>query len=290
VVPTDNLPFYMYWSPSGESIGVLHNGSTGVVFRMVDVDTGSSERLDEDAPFYFTWGPESDRVITHAGVERVDSVEVDGARESLVPTGPEYLAPQWTERGVFHVANGELIVEHEDDGSRVPVADVSGFTNFVANRTGDLIALQSSERGGAIEVALAAVPPIDAGDLVVLDLASSEVFPVTENPAAGFFWSPDGQALAVFVIGDDGLTPLIWSRDEVKEFPSFRPTTTMVRDVLPFFPQYAQSVQFWSPGSTAFAFAGEIDDVSGVWVQEISQSKPTRVSDGVWVAWSGPGG
>lgn len=287
-VPTDNLPYYMYWSPDGATLGVLHNGSSGVVFRMVDVDAGTSEVLDEDAPFYFTWSPAGDRVITHAGAERVESLDVEGRRESLAPTGPQYLAPQWTERGVFHVVNSELIVE--DEGSRVPVAVVSGFTNFVASDTGDRVALQSGGTGGAIEVALAATPAVDAGDLVVIDIAGDDVETVTENQAAGFFWSPDGSSLLVFAIRDDELTPLVWSGGEVTEFPSYRPPATMIRDTLPFFPQYAQSVQFWSPDSTRFAFTGEIDGQSGVWVQDVSGETPTRVSDGVWVAWSGPGG
>jgi TolB protein len=60
----------------------------------------------------------------------------------------------------------------------------------------------------------------------------------------------------------------------------------MLQDTFPFFPQYAQSISFWSPDSSAFAFAGLVDGDDGIWVQHLDEDAPTMVSDGVWVAWS----
>jgi TolB protein len=287
-IPTDNLPFYTSWSPDSSSIGALHNGTTGVVFLMIDVESGSSEALDEDAPFYFTWSPEGDMVVTHAGADRVESLGVDGARESLTPTGPDYLAPQWTDRGVLHVTDGQLVLDQ--DTERTVVAEVAGFTNFVANGAGSLIALQSTEGGGAIEVVLGAAPTVTVPDLVVLDVDSGEVASVSPDRAGGFFWSPDGASLLVFQIGEGEMVPLVWTREGTTDFAGYRPTGTMIRDTFPFFPQYAQSVRFWSPDSTRFAYAGEIDGEAGVWVQSVDAEAPQVVADGVWVAWSGPAG
>lgn len=288
-VPTENLPFFTSWSPDGDTIGVLHNGTSGVVFRMVDVSAGTSEALDEDTPFYFTWSPEGDRVITHAGAERVESLSTDGIREPRDPTAPGYLAPQWTARGVFHIVDDQLIVE-DTSGGRVAVADVSGLTMFVANPTGDMIALQSTgAEPDAVEVALAATPEVPQGDVNVVDVGSGDVATASESPAAGFFWSPDGRSLLVLEASSAGVTPLVWSAEGVVDYPSFRPPASMVQNTFPFFPQYAQSVRFWAPDSQAFTFAGQVGDESGVWVQELEDASPTRVSDGVWVAWSGPG-
>lgn len=286
-VPTDNLPFYTSWSPDGDNLGVLHNGTTGVVFRMVDVAAGTSEPLDEDAPFYFTWSPEGDRVVTHAGAERVESLSTTGDRESRVPTAPEYLAPQWTGRGVFHIVDDQLVVE-DDAGERLAVAAVSGFTMFVANPTGDLVAVQSTGADpDAVEVALAATPDVPSGDVNVVDVGSGDVATASESPAAGFFWSPDGRSLLIFEASSAGVTPVVWSAEGVAEYPSFRPPASIVQNTFPFFPQYAQSVRFWSPDSQQFAFAGQVGDESGIWVQDLAAASPRRVSDGAWVAWSG---
>lgn len=283
-IATDNLAFYTSWSPDGASLGALHNGTTGVVFIMIDVGAASSAVLDEDAPFYFSWSPQSDQVVTHAGTERVEYLGVDGSSEPLAPTGPDYLAPHWTDRGVLHVTDGQLILEDSD--GRTVVAEVTGFSNFVANPAGTLVALQSTAGGGSIEVGLGAATSVSGTDLVVVDVESGDVATVSSDPAAGFFWSPDGASLLVFQIGEGELVPLVWNRDGTTEYTGYQPPATMIRDTLPFFPQYAQSVRFWSPDSSRFAFSGEIEDESGVWVQDLSGDAPTRVSGGSWVAWS----
>jgi TolB protein len=285
-LPTENLPFYTFWSPDGSHLGVLHNGSTGVVFRMVDVASGSNEIRDEDAPFYFTWSPEGDRVVTHAGVDRVESLGVDGSRERLEPTGPHYLAPQWTDRGVFHVAEDRLVVDDGDE--RIPIVEVRGFANFVANPAGDMVAIQTTGTGSGIEVSVRAAASVTSDDLVIIDVDTGELTTVAEGPAAGFFWAPDGETLLVFEIGDSDLTPLVWANGETTEFASHRPPITMIRDTFPFFPQYAQSIGFWSPDSTSFVFAGAVEGAEGIWVQELTSERPVRVSSGVWAAWSGP--
>jgi TolB protein len=61
----------------------------------------------------------------------------------------------------------------------------------------------------------------------------------------------------------------------------------MLQDTFPFFPQYAQSVSFWAPDSSAFAYAGAVGDEPGIWIQDLEGDAPTKVSDGTWVAWSG---
>ena len=60
----------------------------------------------------------------------------------------------------------------------------------------------------------------------------------------------------------------------------------MLQDTFPFFPQYAQSLSFWAPDSSAFAFAGQVEGQGGIWVQDLAEDSPTMVSDGTWVAWS----
>jgi len=286
-ISTGNLPFYMSFSPDGDRLGVLHNGSTGIDFNLLDVDAGTIERVDTGAPFYFSWSPDDDRLVTHVGADRVETIDANGERTSLEPTGPTYLAPQWTPAGVFHVVDDTLVLESED-GTRGTVAGVSGLTMFVTNARGTRIAIQSTGGGGAIEVALSDPPTAASNRVVVVDMETGDVAEVTDELALGFFWSPDGEKLLTLVPSDPGVMPQVWTADgTVTDYPQYVPPATMLQDTFPFFPQYAQSVSFWSPDSSAFAFAGDLQERAGIWVQSLGEEVPEMVSEGRWVAWSG---
>ena len=188
---------------------------------------------------------------------------------------------------MFHVVGDELVVE-EPDGVRTPVASVAGFTMFVVNRQGSRVALQVVGESTPIQVALSDVPAVPTGGVVVVDVESGEVNVASQSPSVGFFWSPDGESLLVMGTDDDLVAPHVWQTSgESTEFTQYRPSGTVARDLLPFFPQYAQSLTFWSPDSTAFAFGGAIEGNQGIWVQRVDETEPTKVADGIWVAWSG---
>lgn len=287
-VATPNLPFYMYWSPDSQNLGVLHNGTTGVEFQMVDVAAGTMMSLDEDTPFYFSWSPDGDRVVTHAGGSRTETIRPDGERRALEPTAANYLAPQWSPSGVFHVAGDRLLLEDED-GMRTPLVAVSGLTMFVANPQGTQVAVQTGSDDPGLSVSTAEVQAPGSGVLVV-DVASGQTETVTTDPSIGFFWSPDGESLLVLSAPAQQVVPLVWEQGGTTTgYPGYRPPATMLADTFPFFPQYAQSVSFWSPDSAAFAFAGSVAGETGIWVQELDRDQPSKVSDGAWVAWSGFG-
>jgi TolB protein len=284
-VSTTNLPFYTFWSPDGENLGVLHNGTSGVEFRMVDVATGTSESLDEDAPFYFSWSPESDRVVTHAGRDRAETITPTGEREALEPTEGGYLSPQWGPNGVFHVADDHLIIEV--DGERRPIVAVTGSTFFVSNPQGTLLALQATGDGSDISASIEDLPTVTTEAVVVVDVETGDAEVVSNGLALGFFWSPDGESLLVLTTSDSGVVPRVWNADgEAMVFDSYFPPRSMLEDTFPFFPQYAQSVSFWAPNSSAFAYAGAVGDEQGIWIQDLDAHTATKVSDGSWVAWS----
>ena len=284
---TPNLPFYTYWSPDSRHLGVLHNGTSGVQFQIVDVSEESTSVLDEDAPFYFSWSPDSDMVVTHAGATRAETLTPDGERVELEPTTANYLAPQWTPEGVFHVVGDRLVVE-DDQGDRRPVAEVSGLTLFVANFEGSRVALQSTgQEGDGLTAATEDFPEVATDTVVVVDVETGATEVAHDSTSVGFFWSRDGRSLLVLAPTEGTLTPKVWSVDATEtEYAPFRPAPSLVQDTLPFFPQYAQSVSFWSPDSSAFAFAGAVEGETGVWVQPLDADDPTRVSEGSWVSWS----
>lgn len=288
LLPVSGLPFYMSWSPDGALLGVLHNGANGLDLEMVDVSAGTSTVIDQGAPLYFSWSPTGDRMVTHIGESRFEILSPTGSKAPKGTTDSSYLAPQWTPNGVFHVADGNLVKEAED-GGRTILAAVEGLALFVANREGSRVALQWSTGQPDLTASLFNVPIPRTDVVVVVDISTEEVSVVGRQPAVGFFWSPDGESLLILeaTTGRDGLTPRVWGVDgETIDYPRYLPAGAVARDLLPFFPQYAQSISFWAPDSSAFAFAGGVDGEQGIWVQELDEPGPELVSEGFWVAWS----
>lgn len=287
-IPMSNNPFYMFWAPDGETVGVLHNGARGLDFEMVDVSSQTSAVVDQGSPFYFSWSPDSERVVIHEGADRLETVGADGERVDLGETDPNYLAPQWLPQGILHVAEDRLVIDGEG-GERTVLAEVSEQTMFVANAQGTRVAVQSLGQGDTRSAALGDVGRVELNVVSVIDIGSGDIEVVDRRPSIGFWWSPDGESLLTLSpTGESGLaTARVWSAgDGLREYATYRPSPIQVRELFPFFPQYAQSMTFWAPDSSGFALSGEIDGEAGIWIQDIEATDPLLVARGVWVAWS----
>jgi hypothetical protein len=287
-VAVDQFPFYAYWSPDGESVGLLHNGDRDVVFEIVDVAGATSAVVDRATPFYFSWDPSGASLVSHAGPDRLVSRDDRGLEQGEAGTDAEYLAPQWLERGVLHLDDGALVVD-EPTGDRAVVAEVPGPVTFVANRQGSRLAVQTLADDTAISVALTETPRVVANNVTVIDLADGRVTVARDAPAVAFFWSPDGESLLILSpnIARTALVASVWTPGGgLVDYATYSPHPAQLRDVFPFFPQYAQSMSYWSSDSSAFALVGAIGDQPGIWVQRTEDSGPQLVSSGSWAAWA----
>ncbi len=286
-IPVSNNPFFMHWSPDGESLGVLHNGNQGLDFELVDVSEGTISVVDRGSPFYFSWSPSGDRVVIHEGAGRFETVDLEGARSPLGETDAGYLVPQWLPQGILHVVDDRLVLV--GDGEPVALAGVGEQTMFVANPQGTRVAVQTL---GAPEqtVSYAQTDSLRPNAVAVIDTATSDIDVIDGRPVVGLWWSPDGESLLLLtpISGGSALMAKVWSEDDgLVEYSRYRPSPIQARDLLPFFPQYAQSMTFWSPDSSGFAIAGEVGGEIGIWVHQLGVAEPRLVSDGFWVAWSG---
>ena len=283
VVETAGLPFYLYFSPHGDRLGVLNNGPGGLEFSVVDMTTETLSVLDGGSPFYFSWSPTGDRLAVHVGVDRFETLDpLNGDRRVIGSTDGGYLAPKWGPNGIFHVNEGNLVAQAIGGVSTV-LAGVGEFTLFVANPQGSHVALQTAGGPPAISVGLAENADVPNDSLVVVNVETGAFDVVSNDPTFGFFWSPDGRSLLAFRPTANGVRAIVWDLDgSTKEFAEFRMSPFLIRDLFPFFPQYAQSLSFWSPDSRAFAYASE----DGVFVQRLDESEAVKLADGFWVAWS----
>jgi dipeptidyl aminopeptidase/acylaminoacyl peptidase len=288
-VPLASFAFYVSWSPDGSRLGLLGNAPGGLRFDVFDA-AGDRVDGDEGQPYYFSWEPEGSRLVAHVGVDRLDVQGGDPGDFALGAPGL-FRAPQWTEDGILYLRGGaqQALVRAGAGGTNEVLAELPGGATFSVSPVGERVAVQSI--GGnqdGLSVRMLQAPILPAQRLVVLDLSNGEWQGVGDAPAVAFWWSPDGTALLVLTVAEDGPPLLewsIWQDGTVSAVTEFRPDPSFARDLLPFFDQYAQSMSLWAPDSSAFAFPGRIDGEEGIWVVP-REGAPTLVAEGTWAAWS----
>jgi len=283
-------PFYMSWSPDGRGIGVLHNGSQGVIdFELVDVEAATTAVVGSGSPFYFSWSPESDQVVVHVERDIFGTIDLDGTGIDLGPTGTDYPAPHWTPAGIFHLGENGLEVRDLTGDPRI-LATATGPVALVANDQGTKVAAQviTPDDQGGVTAALSETPPLPSNAVAVIDLDSGELTEVTDVPSIGFFWSPDGESLLILepVSGVAEVDLLVWQDGETRTLSRLAPPPGFVREVLQFFDQYSQSLELWSPDSSAVVMAGAVDGEEGIWIHDIAGASPFKVMEGTWAVWS----
>jgi hypothetical protein len=293
-VPMVAPPFFIFWSPDGNGIGVLHNSPAGTIdFELVDVGGASSEVVAQGSPFYFSWNPDSSQVAAHANGNLLGTIDLEGEGADLGATATGYQAPHWIPAGILHLAEEGLELRQPGGEGQI-IATVPGPVSFVANRQGTHVAIQSfvdeEEAPPGVDVAISEIPSIPGNEVVVLDIESGETSQVLASPSIGMFWSPNGESLLVLdpSVGAPEVGVLLWRGGEVIEKSRIAPHPSLITDVLRFFDQYGQSLQLWSPDSAAFALPGAIAEEPGIWVHLVAGDDPVNVADGSWVAWSGP--
>ncbi len=286
-------PFYMNWEPTGNRIAYLSNWVSNnlpsMALRLVEVgeDENSVQTLAEGSPFYFAWAPDGETMLAHIEDQRLVLQSISGDQQPLLDSSVGFPAPQWSSNGeslFFAVESGNtrLLVSSTLDGSTVEnITRFDGRVTFLLNDTDNQLAYVVTE---------ATVNAPTFGPLYVVDLPSSGTQQISEEPALAFFWSPDGEKLA-FLTAERSPTELafrwnMWDGAQTIHYEPGRPSNTFYSQYLSFFDQYAQSMTIWSPDSRAFVFAGEINDIDGIWVQTLDRDEPVLVAGGRFAAWS----
>jgi TolB protein len=285
-IPTPVI--YLSWSPAGALAWLRNDAARGLAFEAVGPN--GETLADDGAPFYFAWSPDGAEVLVHVGSDRLDSLSFE---HDPVPVGAApgaFPAPWWTEDGKIYLtqdATGQRLIT--DDGSGpTPVARVRGSAQFGAS--GSRVAIRSFDpEGSGLAASLQEIPLVPPDRLTVLDTDTGTLTDVAGPRTIAFFWSPIGDRLLVLeAVGDEAGTVrwVVWSPEGTTAYSEFFLEDSWVRDFLPFFDQYAQSVRLWSPDGSAFAFPGSVAGTEGLWVQHLDEAEPTRIGAGTWVDWA----
>jgi Tol biopolymer transport system component len=285
-LPVDTGMFFLEWDPTSSRIAYL--GSFQGAIGMGVADPGAaggpvSKTLGVGQPFYLSWSPEGDRLLIHVGDATLGTLDLQG---NLRPVGDSpglFHAPVWLADGrlVYAMTIGTrqaLVVR--DGGEPRELVRFRGAIEFVVSPDGSRIAYRIDAPGEGL------------GSVAILDVRSTRSRPVTDAATSAFHWSPDGRRLLLMtpVEGTDPTTHRwqVWDGNRTSPIgPPFVPSPTYLRDYVPFFGQFAQTMTLWSPDGRSFAFPGLIDDRAGIWVQDLDADRPTfAVEDGSVVAWS----
>jgi TolB protein len=284
-VIVDTATFFLHWDPTSSRLAYM--GSFRDAVGMGIADPGAeggpvAKTLGLGQPFYLSWGPEGDRLLIHVGSDTLGTLDLGGNLEPIDDRPGVFHAPVWLQDGrfVYAVRDGDrqlLVVR--DGGGRRELVRFRGSIEFVVSPDGRRIGYRVDESGGF-------------GTVSVVGVDSARSRTVSDLPTSAFHWSPDGRRLLLMIPADEDDPTAhrwhVWDGEETRPIgPAFVPSPTYLRDYLPFFGQFAQTMTLWSPDGRSFAFPGLIGDRAGIWVQDLDSEGPAFVVEGgSVVAWS----
>jgi TolB protein len=301
------FPFYLHWSPDGQTVSFLTTTVSGqsLILQHAPVDGSGRVILDTGSPIYWSWAPDGQTLIVHAGGANDSTVPEHIAFLQLQDSGiieqgldvipASFQAPAWSPDG------SRIVLTRAEDGKRnIILTDTTGafektLGSFELNtafgwsndsRKVAFISGEQSMNAGAI------------GPLTVVDIETDEELTVGETVIA-FFWSPDSTKLAYYIpfiaTPEEGGTQQLYlqlnmldmATGESKELFSYQPTEQFSR-ILPYFDQYNQSNTIWSPDNNnlVLSFLDNQGNPGIAIVAASGQLEPRLLTNGYLAFWS----
>ena len=264
-------PHYLYWSPDNRHLAFLATAPAGLSLFILD-SLGEKETVSPAVvpPIYYQWDAEGDSLLVHHR-EDVKLVRKPSWERppSLVATLGNYRAPALSPDGrrfaYIDVAGGEgsLVVAPVDDPeSGTSVLDVGRRAAFIWSPSGGELAV-ADQMGSGNEI---------FERLRIVSSDGQDVQLIGEGPILAFFWSPQGDKLAWFVLDlesrlfdvklFDGAGEADGPGDASRQLFRFRPSADSFT-MLSFFDQYAHSHSVWSPDGTQLVVSGVREGAAG---------------------------
>jgi TolB protein len=279
-VPLTLAPFFLAWDPTSSRIAYLGNAGTAVGLGVIDdaVVQPRDVPVGGGTPLYLAWSPAGDQLLVHVGADGLGTTDlVHGLR----PTGDmpgTFQAPAWLPDG------RSIYVTDEGDTQALTVID--NDLHLVLRRLRGGALFEASPDGMRVAYRLDRPDGTQTG-VYVQPLEGDPATLVTNEDTLAFFWSPAGDQLLLLTgePGDQTLRWRVWQGRERFVGDPFLPSPTFLRDYLPFFDQYAQTITPWAPDGSAFAYAGLHEGRAGIWVQPLGGQR-RLIGEGSFVTWA----
>lgn len=308
-------PFYMYWSPDGESLSFLASQPGETISLWIKDRDNQGFRVDQGQPYYWDWAPDGRSLFAHVGGSTDFNPEGAylsffdlGQNQGLLDLAPlSFQAPAYSPDGDQilvasrpQLGSDALLMLGSEGEVIQEVVPVEGRASFAWSRTGRRFALSVGPDLGGAHIGMLSIFRIN--DQEIAELESN----VAEDVIA-FWWSPDGRKIVYFVpvLSPTDLTQPISTNnqegselflelyvydvegDASRRLSSFRPTAELLR-IIPYYDQYQRSASIWSADSEWISYAamgaggmGEIFIVSAA-----GSDVPRRISSGEIAYWS----
>lgn len=299
-------PIYLYWSPDSRHVAALVQGTRTLELHLLDAAGSEAPRLlVTGQPLYWSWAPDGRTVAVHIGGAASDSSDAwvgllhleDGAtreeRFSEAPGG--FRAPAWSPGGdklaFVSLSGGTSLLSVRDSVGRITrVASSPTDVAFNWSPGGEWLAFASASAMSAVVY--------EGVELVHPD--GTERHRLSQDPQVGFYWAPDSKRLALLGL-DMAARQLAWSTVQTdgkgkRQLAAFAPSNDFAFQ-LPFFDQYAQSTNVWSPDGRKLVYAstggversnGSTDDERVMVLEVDGEALPTAVAAGGAAVWSPP--
>ena len=310
-------PTYLNWSPDNANLSFISTTVSGqnMILQSVPSEGGERTILDTGSPYYWSWAPDGNVMIVHAGgaatshPEHLAFLSVDTASETVTEHGLDstpaaFQAPAWSPDG-----SRIALARSKDDKNEIIVTDATGENPQTVGTFAEKTAFAWSRDGTRLAYidGIQALEAGTIGSLHVVDLETDEEI-VQEGDIIAFFWSPSGEELAYFILqqaqsestsssetGGTAQEPLQYvvnlqvldvTSGESRELFTYRPTQQFL-GMLPYFDQYHQSATIWSPDNNnlVLSFLGQ----SGPGIAVVAASgnlEPRLLAQGYMAFWS----
>jgi len=306
-------PFYLYWSPDNKNISFLSTTSAGgqnILLQSAPAAGGERTLLDTGSPYYWSWAPNGQVMIVHSGSDTSTSpdhlsflkLDSNVQEDRLDEVPASFQAPAWSPDG-SHIALGLL----SNDQKQVVITDSAGENPKVIGTFTSKTAMAWSRDGKKLAYidGSQAMTAGTIGALHVYDMDTQKEV-IEDRNVATFFWSPNGEEIAYFILaqasdtgnGSSNATPAApqyvvglsvfnVTTGENRDIFTYRPTDQFL-NIIPYFDQYSQSVTIWSPDNNNLVLS-YIDSTGkpGVAVVAASgQLEPRILTNGYIAFWS----
>jgi Tol biopolymer transport system component len=239
-----------------------------MILQSVPAKGGERIVIDTGIPYYWSWAPDGQVMVVHAGnastasAERMAFLQVESevTEDGLELLPASFQAPAWSPDGTRILlatkdkeTDNTIIVTDAAGALQKTLGTFAGEAAFAWSNDGEKVAYIASEQ--VIDTGL-------VGSLNVVNLTTSEEI-VQDSQVFAFFWSPNSEKIAYFVPFLNSATPeagqesssqnvllqvnvLDVRTGENRELFSFAPTQEFL-GVLAYFDQFHQSTTIWSP-------------------------------------------
>lgn len=308
-------PVYLSWSPDGASLSFISSNVSGqnMILQSVPAEGGERTILDTGSPYYWSWAPDGNVMIVHAGGAAASSPEHLAFLNVGSPTVTEYAldsetapfqAPAWSPDG------SRIALARASDGTNeIIVTDAAGENPQAVGTFTEKTAFAWSRDGSRLAYidGVQALQAGTLGSLHVVDMENPEETLTQEGDIVAFFWSPSGEELAYFILSQArpegspeneeenaqaspvlvvSLHVLDVTTGESRDLFTYQPTQQFL-NMLPYFDQYHQSVTIWSPDNNNLVLSFLTQQGPGIAVVAASGNlQPRILAQGYIAFWS----